>query len=63
MDRMKLFVVGEISADPAEWSIGSRAIVVAPDADTAMSMVYGTVRVATEIPLDEKKVISITNEG
>jgi hypothetical protein len=43
MDKLKLFVLGESSGNPDEWSrFGSRALVLARSAEEALSMVEFT---------------------
>jgi hypothetical protein len=57
--KLKLFVVGESSSDPATWSKwGGRAIVIAHDAEEAYGMVEGFSGV-TEIPLDKPVILAI----
>ena len=59
MGKFRLFVVGEDSADPGEWSEGNdHAIVVATDESEATKLAAMPGRVATEIPLDRPIVLA-----
>jgi hypothetical protein len=55
MDKLKLFVVGENSADPDEWG-SKHAFVIAADAESAakMAMTFGP---AIEIPMNAPMVL------
>ena len=58
-NNLKLYVVGEHSGDPDNWSEwGARAIVVAHDPKEAASMVDFSYT-ATEISLDKPQVLMI----
>jgi hypothetical protein len=56
---LKLFVLGEHSADPEDWSNVSRAraIVIAHDEKEAVDLTDATLPVATEIAFDQPKVL------
>jgi len=59
VDRLKLFVVGESSADPEQWCYGGmRALVIAHDAAEAARMVEFSDTV-TEIPLVKTTLLLI----
>jgi hypothetical protein len=59
MNGLKLFVLGESSPDPEEWSgCGTMAIVIAASKDEALSMVDFT-STATEIAMDKTAILCI----
>jgi len=54
--ELKLYVVGETSGDPAEWSEwGDRVLVIARSAEEAMEL--GGINCAAEIPLRTPMII------
>lgn len=55
-ERLKLFVVGESSADPEKWSgEGAWALVIAHNAGEAASMARDAFGTVVEIPFDKPK--------
>lgn len=51
---MKLYVVGEDTPDPKNWSIWSEwELVIAPDAATALTMATSPTGKFCEIPMDK----------
>jgi len=57
--KLKLFVIGEMSSDPAEWDFGvvTSALVVAHDAKEAKDLAHGAWGEPIEVPLDKPKLV------
>jgi len=56
MEGLKLFVVGEISADPDKWGVGTRSLVIAHDEKEAMEL--AELGPAVEIPFLKPMVLT-----
>ncbi len=60
MDVLKLFVVGQKSSDPGEWSpLSDYAIVLASDKDEAIRLSQLPSNAVAEIPLSIPMVLSV----
>ncbi len=63
MDGLKLFVLGESSANPAEWGgSGTWALVLARDAQEAVSLASEAGHSAVEVPFDAPKLLLFRSE-
>jgi hypothetical protein len=58
--KLKLFVVGELSGDPAEWSGSVPTLVIAENAEDALSRCHWLGAIATEVLFSESCVLCVS---
>ena len=57
VDKLKLFIVGQVSSDPETWGPQEHHLVIAPTPERAKELAHSITRSVHEIPLDKERVL------